>query len=429
MPDWFCDQGTGVPLLSVQFMYSSQQLLCGIDDSTTFNASGTSFVDMDQDGLYGPGDLPVPWTQVAVSPQTGSLFTLDSGQFVFASADTGSFTFTATPPGPWWVLSSDSASYTVHLDSLSPIFDSLDFGWASAFDTTVVTTALIGTSTCTGNSVYSVQIHNQGTTRPELLLTLALDSQLTLVNSSPPVDSIQGNTLYWHIDSLDPFASWSAALQVTMPWLQNLGDTLNTTFSTYELDGFGNDTLISDALWSDIILCAYDPNDKRVEPAGSDTANYIWPDTEWLTYTIRFQNTGNATAQTVVIEDFLSPHLQANTVQILATSHALTGLSISPYRKLAYRFDNIQLPDSASDPLASQGFVQFRIRLQPGLQVPTLIENNAGIFFDSNPPVITENAFVTVADCPYILSTALIPFFCTIKDRTSSRTSNSQGIA
>jgi hypothetical protein len=70
-------------------------------------------------------------------------------------------------------------------------------------------------------------------------------------------------------------------------------------------------------------------------------------------------------------------------------SHAHT-YSFKPGRVVEWFFDDINLPDSTSDEAGSHGFIKFRIRPVQPLLAGTLLENIANIFFDFNPPVITE---------------------------------------
>src|SRR5690606_26856558 len=55
-----------------------------------------------------------------------------------------------------------------------------------------------------------------------------------------------------------------------------------------------------------------------------------------------------------------------------------------------WTFANILLPDSGTNEVASHGLVRFRIRPHLPVLPGTTIENTANIFFDFNPPVITE---------------------------------------
>jgi|GEM_PF-5409851 len=133
---------------------------------------------------------------------------------------------------------------------------------------------------------------------------------------------------------------------------------------------------------------SFDPNDKTGYPKGLDPNNFIDTSTT-LNYKIRFQNTGTDTAFTVVIRDTLSSFLDPATIQMEAASH--------PYRwevlgnnNLQIIFENIMLPDSNINEIASHGFVKFKIDQQPDVPFGTSIENRTAIYFDFNEPVITN---------------------------------------
>jgi hypothetical protein len=62
-------------------------------------------------------------------------------------------------------------------------------------------------------------------------------------------------------------------------------------------------------------------------------------------------------------------------------------------------FTNIQLVPEIVSPQQSQGYVTFRIKLNPGFQVGTIVPNTASIYFDSNPAIIT-NTWTTKFTAP-----------------------------
>ena len=143
------------------------------------------------------------------------------------------------------------------------------------------------------------------------------------------------------------------------------------------------------------IVAAYDPNDKNGYPLGHGPERNIYPGKE-LEYRIRFQNTGNDTAFLVVIKDTIDTEvLDLTTVRPGASSHAYTW-DIEDKSTLVFTFENILLPDSMTNELGSQGFVDFKIQQQPNLPLGTVIENRAGIYFDINPPILTNTSFHTL---------------------------------
>ena len=136
---------------------------------------------------------------------------------------------------------------------------------------------------------------------------------------------------------------------------------------------------------------SYDPNDKTGFPRGYGDNHYIEKGQD-LEYVIRFQNTGNDTAFTVRIDDILAPELDITTLRAGASSHPYE-LNIRGADTLEFLFENILLPDSFVNEVASHGFVQFKISQKADLELGTIIENTANIYFDFNEAIITNTTF------------------------------------
>lgn len=133
---------------------------------------------------------------------------------------------------------------------------------------------------------------------------------------------------------------------------------------------------------------AYDPNDKLANPKGFGEQHYLYPNTD-IEYTIRFQNTGTAPAQNVIIRDTLSPWLDITSVRPNVSSHPYT-FNIDSANVLVFNFENIMLPDSNANEAASHGFIKYRISQIDDVPLLTEIDNSAAIYFDFNEPVITN---------------------------------------
>jgi uncharacterized repeat protein (TIGR01451 family) len=140
------------------------------------------------------------------------------------------------------------------------------------------------------------------------------------------------------------------------------------------------------------VVNSYDPNMKEVYPV-----NVLPGYDDWFTYTIHFQNTGNAPAFNIRLRDTLDANLDINTFEVRGYSHpAIVSLNGNI---LTVRFNNIMLPDSTTDYEGSMGYFQYRIKPLPNLPLGTQIENTAYIYFDYNAPIITnttQNNFQTV---------------------------------
>jgi Leucine-rich repeat (LRR) protein len=132
------------------------------------------------------------------------------------------------------------------------------------------------------------------------------------------------------------------------------------------------------------VRTSFDPNDKLVYPFGTLDSTQ-----KWLTYTINFQNTGTAEAENIYILDTLDNNLDPGTFQLLATSHN-SFVQILEGSIIKFNFPNINLPDINTNEPLSHGYVQYKIKVKDNLSHFTTIENKAYIYFDYNPPVITN---------------------------------------
>lgn len=133
---------------------------------------------------------------------------------------------------------------------------------------------------------------------------------------------------------------------------------------------------------------SYDPNDKQALPSGYGAEKIILPNTR-LEYKIRFQNTGTDTAYQVIIKDRIAEHLDIKSLRPGASSHPYTW-GITEGRYLSFTFEDVDLPDSTTNLIASQGFVTFTVDQKADLPLGTVIENTAAIYFDFNPPIFTN---------------------------------------
>ncbi len=155
------------------------------------------------------------------------------------------------------------------------------------------------------------------------------------------------------------------------------------------------------------IIDSFDPNDKQVSPIGTTVQHYT-PTNAELKYLIRFQNTGTDTAYKVVVVDTLSEHLDIATLQVGAASHKYSfNVSGKGRPVLTWTFNNINLPDSAKNEPASNGFIQFSIKPKENLAEKTRIENFADIFFDYNDPVRTNTTTNVLYDVPPVIENSV----------------------
>lgn len=362
-----------------------------------YQLKGNLYYDANQNKVKDTNEIGLSFIQMQIQPTGQSCYTSATGEYIFAP-DTGSYMINYVP-NTFWNLTTDSVSYNRTLTGISPLADSLDFGFFPDTIFTSIQADLTGAfPRCNETINYWVDIHNKGTTLPSGIIHLQLDDSIAFVSATILPDSIVGQNIYWSYDSLNFYSNFDINIQVTMPPFTSMGDTLTSYLTVHELDGLGNIIYTNSDSLQQVSVCAYDPNDKSVLPKGIGVEGYIPNNEPFLEYLIRFQNTGNDTAITVMVRDQLDSNLDWNSMQIISSSHIMQAW-IEQDGEAVFKFENIMLPDSGADFNGSQGYIKFRINLSPNIISGTQILNTSHIYFDNNPAVITNTTINTIYDC------------------------------
>lgn len=201
--------------------------------------------------------------------------------------------------------------------------------------------------------------------------------------------------LTFSFDDLYPNTCRTIAVDLTASTSLTLGSAVHDTVWVKPLAGDINVANNSASTYN-IVIGSWDPNDKAVSPSGVGDDGEIPENTEVLTYKIRFQNTGTASAVNVVIRDMIDSNIDLTSLTVPDASHEHITELIG--NELVVTFNNIMLPDSNANEPESHGYIQVIAHLKPGLTRGTQIFNTAEIYFDFNEPVITNTVVNTLKD-------------------------------
>lgn len=276
----------------------------------------------------------------------------------------------------------------------------------------------------TSPAIHELVVTNIGSSVFTGDLLFTVDNHLTFISANPTESLIEGNEIHWNVTNLGigetmvVYVYTTTYLTIDMNELTNYGMYLDV------IDEFGN-PYENQTSKRTPITCAYDPND-ITEHSGFTELGYF-EEGQVLNYTIRFQNTGNAAATIVKIENQLPAELDWSSLVITSASHPFVA-SMDENGLLSVVYDNIMLPDSASDLEGSNGYVHYRVNAVSNLAAGTQIANVAGIVFDLNDPVITNTAINTKYECSDLENTTLLTTeFCNDTD-VFSITNNAEWI-
>ncbi|MCH2044789.1 MAG: SprB repeat-containing protein, partial [Saprospiraceae bacterium] len=198
------------------------------------------------------------------------------------------------------------------------------------------------------------------------------------------------NTVTFNYSVINPGECGTIWVDFVTDTTATVGDTVCNGAVINPIAGDATPANNSDFMCQEV-LNSYDPNEKRVTPyrTGDElSGGMIFEDDEELTYTIHFQNLGTGPAYRVIVRDELDPNLLPETIKDVQLSHNGT-LSISG-NKLTFTFEDINLAPASQNLDRSMGSITFKINRVAGLPLGTEIKNDAGIYFDFNPPIITN---------------------------------------
>ncbi|MEO8069440.1 MAG: hypothetical protein ABI599_17210 [Flavobacteriales bacterium] len=351
--------------------------------------SGHIWHDLDNDGVQDIGEGALPSDAVMVSPW-GMVGAMPDGVWRMP-LDTGTYTVTPLPANPY--LSSVSPTLlTASITTGAPVDSLNDFAYQLTPGMTDVALDLTLSQAHPGFfSWWDVSLLNLGSEIASGTLTVQLDPGVQYESTWPYPATVNGNTLEWTVNNLAIGENRHFTIEVQIPF-NLLPGALVTCTATMQTTATDLDPSNNTSAAQTLVLAAWDPNDKLVEPSTATPAEVALG--KELTYTIRFQNTGNYPAARVIITDTLSSLLDPMSMSFMSSSHPCSWSLLRGV--LTFLFDPIYLPDSSADQIGSQGYAKFKLTTVPSLALGDEVRNVANIFFDVNLPVVTAPALFRV---------------------------------
>ncbi|MGL2965076.1 DUF7619 domain-containing protein [Flavobacterium sp. XGLA_31] len=222
-------------------------------------------------------------------------------------------------------------------------------------------------------------------------LTFTKDPNLSIASISIPGTTATSDGFTYNFTNLAPFESRYIYVELLVPTIPTvtLGQLVTNSTSiaiTNDANSSNNNSTITQT-----IVGSYDPNDK-CEARGGKIVYTDFTASDYLYYTIQFENTGTANAEFVKVTDVLNYQLDETTFEMISASHPVNTKRDG--NQLTWHFYNINLPPTTTNPADSHGYVHFKIKPKTGYALGDIIPNTASIYFDYNPAIIT-NTFNT----------------------------------
>lgn len=262
---------------------------------------------------------------------------------------------------------------------------------------------------CFDNTYYG-QVCNEGNIDAEKTeVKIILDDYFDLIQANLPQLSHVGNELTLDAGTIKPGECKNINFTINLSCDATLGqehcviiDSESPSQSCNSIETRTEYTECQDNIGS------FDPNDKAIFVNGVRNQTYLEPGDK-LEYMIRFQNTGTDTAFTVKIQDPISTKFDVASMRPVAASHDYVW-SIDN-GTLNVVFNQIMLVDSFKNEPASHGFIKFEITLDEKTMLNEEVSNIAGIYFDFNEPIITNEVVTPVGKPVFTNDWSVSPFF------------------
>ncbi len=355
--------------------------------------SGWIYRDENENCKYDSHDTGFSNNAILIEPGPFLTFANDSG-FYSINLPYGNYKVTPVPDNPLSFIACPSQGFQIiTLDTLHSYFDTINFAKTFAIAPDVWVSVYCAAARPGFDFHYIAQIGNRGTVPASGNMAFAIDPRLQYISSTLS-DSLVNDTLYYQFKDLAPQETINIDIHTKIsPQKVWLGDTLISYISCKV--PFDFDTLNNAEYIKRTVTGSYDPNAKYVNPLGESKQGLIELSDSLLNYTIQFQNVGTDTAFTVVITDTIISTLDIRSFRMGASSHPYK-VEIRNGNVIRWTFNDIKLPDSTTNAIASQGYVKFYMRQSSSNQIGDVIKNTADIFFDYNSPVRTNTTLNTI---------------------------------
>ena len=359
------------------------------------DVSGVVYYDSNLNCTQGANEPGIPGTMITANPGNHITFTDATGHYSFLGLPYGSYTVThannVNAFGTYCgnntavtisnAIPSASANFgdsnTVFTDYQVWVNNPFCFNIAAPVKFKVIRYKLNNPSISSTGTVYAV-----------------FDSIQHFLSANPVPSSVNGNIVSWNMNNITDTAG-AIWVYFTLPTTYTAANMVPFSVGLNNLQ-YPDTNVLNNVLNITFPICnGYDPNDKSVAPKGIGPTGLITMDQSLLTYTVRFQNTGNAPAYNIVVVDTLSDKLDITTLNMPEVSHNYQ-LEVVNNQILKWKFYNIMLPDSNTNYAASMGHIIYQLRFKNGVQLGDQIKNKAYIYFDYNPAIITNETVNTL---------------------------------
>lgn len=380
-----------------------------IPGGTYYSVQGSSKFDLNGNGCDN-NDIAIPSQRYTMSIGTtpGGLISNTSGNYTM-NVQAGNFSIAPAFENPSYFTVSPPSALIQFPASNSPFTQNFCVTANGIHNDLEVALFPLGNARPGFNAIYKIVYKNKGTTAQTGNVSFAFDNTVSdFVTALPTIDSQATNVLNWNFTNLMPFETREITVTLHLNTPTDSPALINGDILTYTTNIVGaTDEMPSDntAYFNQIVVGSYDPNDKTcVEGTIVSTATIG----QYVHYIIRFENTGTANAENIVVKDIIDTNKFTMSTLVPLSGSAPFVTRTTGTNQVEFMFENINLP---FDDTNNDGYVAFKIKTRPTLVAGNSFSNSANIYFDYNAPIVTNTFTTTIqslANTDYDFNTSFV---------------------
>jgi hypothetical protein len=359
-----------------------------------------SFLDQNQNGTQDDGEPEFTlgnYVHQLNGGEPSQLFSQDGAAYVYAldHEDTHTFSFEISSEyAEYYTSSVTYENVVVEADSGENVYYFPVVNTASYSDVSI--DVISGGSGVSGASQTNTLVYrNMGTAPASGTITFMYSGNVSISAVSETITTTLDNGFTLDYSNLQPFETQVVTVTYDIPMMPpapSAQENVITTSVSITSDASQETSEANNSFeLISYITDSYIPNEV-VEAHGNQIEIDDFSQDDYLYYTIRFQNPGTTSTSFIRVINNLPATLDETTFQMIHSSHSYNLTRTGS--ELNWFFENTTLVPETDDFGGSQGYISFKIKPKAGYGVGTIIENDAHIFIDYNPAILTE-VFVT----------------------------------
>lgn len=356
---------------------------CSFTPGGNYNTiTGTVTFDANANGCDS-NDAPQPNLRVNITNAsgTGASFTNSNGNYNFYT-QTGSFIVTPNIENPtWFNFTPSTATIPLVNNNNNVVTQNFCLSANGIHPDVEVVVTPIGQARPGFEATYQLVYKNKGNQTLSGSAQLVYNDDILDFAESDVVPSSQSSGLLtYNYTNLLPFESRRIYIMLYVdPGLVNIGDQLVFDASISPIAG-DESASNNEFQYSQTVVGLFDPNDITCVEGNiippSEIGNY-------LHYVIRFENTGTADAENIVVKEIIDANqFDVSSLQIMNSSTPMTAKLTGNVAE--FIFQNINLHSGG------HGNILLKVRSNGNLVQGNTISKRANIYFDYNAPVATN---------------------------------------